>query len=239
MSATENNKESGKEPRTLTRREKERIARSQLIIDAAREVFSFKGFANATLDEIAERAEFGKASLYSYFSTKEDLFGQVVEGTFNEIKQRTIDAFAEGETFEEKVRNLAESLLRYFYNNFESYHLFRNESHNLREKNPMLRFMPDLLNLIVEEISRAQARKEVKKIDPFDLAMMLLDMIYSQTNARVYRRVVKDGVLSTIGNEEKLRALIRKLQTPDEQQENDVAEGTKVVMEVCMRGIVL
>ncbi|TKX68113.1 TetR/AcrR family transcriptional regulator, partial [Halorubrum sp. GN11_10-6_MGM] len=60
---------------SLSRRERERRRRRQAMLDAARAVFAEEGYADATLDEIAERAEFGKGTLYNYFEGgKEELF---------------------------------------------------------------------------------------------------------------------------------------------------------------------
>lgn len=57
----------GSEDRTPSRRERERLMRRDAILEAALVVFAEKGYRNATLDEIAERAEFGKGTLYNYF----------------------------------------------------------------------------------------------------------------------------------------------------------------------------
>ena len=44
------------------------------IIQAAVMVFAQKGYANATVADIAARAEIGKGTIYEYFASKEDLF---------------------------------------------------------------------------------------------------------------------------------------------------------------------
>ncbi len=45
------------------------------MLDAALAVFAEKGFEGATVDEIAERAEFGKGTIYNYFpGGKDELF---------------------------------------------------------------------------------------------------------------------------------------------------------------------
>lgn len=49
-------------------------ARRQAILKAAREVFRDQGFERASMDAICERAGGSKATLYSYFPSKEDLF---------------------------------------------------------------------------------------------------------------------------------------------------------------------
>lgn len=56
------------------RKERERQQRMDMILDAAEEVFLDKGLRNATMDEIAEKAELSKATLYLYFKAKELLY---------------------------------------------------------------------------------------------------------------------------------------------------------------------
>jgi TetR/AcrR family transcriptional regulator len=48
------------------------------ILDAARVQFAHYGYAKVTMDEIAGEVGMGKASLYYYFPTKEDLFQAVM-----------------------------------------------------------------------------------------------------------------------------------------------------------------
>jgi AcrR family transcriptional regulator len=45
-----------------------------LLLDAAEDVFAEKGFAPATLDDIAYAAGYTKGAIYKHFATKEDLF---------------------------------------------------------------------------------------------------------------------------------------------------------------------
>jgi AcrR family transcriptional regulator len=71
---------------SLSRRERERQMRRQAMLDAAQSVFAEKGYARATLDEIAERAEFGKGTLYNYFEGgKEALLFAVFDAIYDDI----------------------------------------------------------------------------------------------------------------------------------------------------------
>jgi TetR/AcrR family transcriptional regulator len=56
-----------------------------LIIDAARKRFAYYGFSKVTMDEIAGDVGLGKASLYYYFPTKENLFEEVIKGEKNQF----------------------------------------------------------------------------------------------------------------------------------------------------------
>ncbi len=65
----------------LERKEREREARRTAILDAAEVVFRLKGFANATMDDIAREAELAKGTVYLYYKSKEELqVGLVMRG---------------------------------------------------------------------------------------------------------------------------------------------------------------
>jgi len=59
------------------------------ILDAAEAVFAQKGFTAATMDDIAERAQFSKATLYRYFESKLDIFDKIILQTFEDVLKRT------------------------------------------------------------------------------------------------------------------------------------------------------
>lgn len=70
----------------LSRREREQLIRRQAMLDAARAVFAEKGYRQATLEEIADRAEFGKGTLYNYFEGgKEELLFAVLDDVYNTL----------------------------------------------------------------------------------------------------------------------------------------------------------
>ncbi len=62
-----------------------------LLLDAAEEVFADKGFAPASLDDIARAAGYTKGAIYKHFATKEDLFFAVSDRYW----RRYFDNFAD------------------------------------------------------------------------------------------------------------------------------------------------
>ena len=59
----------------------ERKGRQDRILSGALSVFKERGLEGATMDEIANASGFGKATLYYYFKSKEDVFSAIlVEG---------------------------------------------------------------------------------------------------------------------------------------------------------------
>ncbi|MBC8312371.1 MAG: TetR/AcrR family transcriptional regulator [Candidatus Marinimicrobia bacterium] len=60
------------------RKADEREARKHLIMDGALSVFHNHGIDGATMEQIANEAGFGTASLYYYFPKKEDVFSAIM-----------------------------------------------------------------------------------------------------------------------------------------------------------------
>jgi len=60
------------------RKSAERAARKELILQGALTVFKEQGLEGAKIDEIARVAGFGKATLYYYFSSKEEIFNALM-----------------------------------------------------------------------------------------------------------------------------------------------------------------
>ncbi len=61
------------------RQQEERKLRRKRILDGALQVFHKNGIEGSTMDEIANQAGFGKATLYYYFSSKEEVFCAIME----------------------------------------------------------------------------------------------------------------------------------------------------------------
>jgi len=59
---------------TLSRREREKLQRRNDIVKAAESLFSEKGFKGTTMQEISERVELSKGTIYLYFKSKEELY---------------------------------------------------------------------------------------------------------------------------------------------------------------------
>jgi TetR/AcrR family transcriptional regulator, repressor of fatR-cypB operon len=75
----------------LPRREREKAAHRKEIMDAAVRVFARRGISSATLDEVAQEAEFSKGAIYLYFTSKEDLLFNILF----DLSQTTIDMVRE------------------------------------------------------------------------------------------------------------------------------------------------
>jgi AcrR family transcriptional regulator len=76
---------------SASRRERARAEARHDILLAAAEVFARRGYAQATLAELAAAAGFAAPSLYRYFASKEEIFRSLVELVRREVAA-TFDA---------------------------------------------------------------------------------------------------------------------------------------------------
>jgi len=83
-----------------TRKDRERSAREELILDHAQRLLLQDGFQNLNLDELAEAVEYSKGTLYLHFKTKEDIALAVVTRA---LKERA-DFFERALTFQGRSR---------------------------------------------------------------------------------------------------------------------------------------
>jgi AcrR family transcriptional regulator len=76
------------------------------ILRVAAEVVGERGYQNASLDEVAERLDLAKASLYHYFQGKQDLVSACLDTAAAEVQHRLDEIVAEGGTPTETLRRL-------------------------------------------------------------------------------------------------------------------------------------
>jgi TetR/AcrR family transcriptional regulator, fatty acid metabolism regulator protein len=84
------------------------------ILDAALDVFSHKGYHDSTVDEIVERSETSKGSVYFHFPNKQTLFLALVDKFANLLERRIIEAIEEEEIGIARVRAALQACLDTF-----------------------------------------------------------------------------------------------------------------------------
>ncbi len=84
------------------------------ILEAARRQFEAFGYSRVTMDDIAQEAGMGKASLYYYFPTKEDLFQTVIIGEHELFVESFRKIVGSDAPAGDKLRQYVEERFRYF-----------------------------------------------------------------------------------------------------------------------------
>jgi TetR/AcrR family transcriptional regulator len=89
----------------IPRREREKLRQRKEMLDAALELFSEKGYHNASMHEIARKSEFAIGTLYKFFRNKEDLYKALMLEKFDTFHETLVKAVEEADDEIEKLRN--------------------------------------------------------------------------------------------------------------------------------------
>ena len=164
----------------LSRKERERLLRRQEIIVAARDVFAERGFNEATLEEIASKAEFGKGTLYGYFQNKSDLFEAVIlEGLDDLLEMATRCCGDESLSLENSYKQFARELLSYLLNNRGFFILLMREVHRGIPRTTVTEHFPRIIGLLEGPLRRAMPRETSPSIDPAQIAFVFMTSIFT------------------------------------------------------------
>jgi AcrR family transcriptional regulator len=103
-------------PVTLPRRQREKADRQAAILSAARQVFFEHGIRDATVDDIAARAQVAKGTVYIYFRSKETILATLLLEGLDSLYARLERAFDEGGHLaaEARLRKLAQAYLQFY-----------------------------------------------------------------------------------------------------------------------------
>ena len=168
------------------RRERRRLQHQDLnraqLLDAAEVVFGSKGFANATLKEIAELAGFAVGSVYSFFPSKEDLFRQVLDRRGQEFVARMEQICATDESALDRLHALVDMQVGIFREHPHFSRLYVNLSHSasgtgLMDEIVHARF-ERAMTLQTELIEAGQRQGQLRAGDPLVLARIFSGIVF-------------------------------------------------------------
>ncbi len=108
-----------------SRREREKEERRRYILNKAQSLFARKGFLGTSMAEIADASEFAVGSLYTFFSSKEEIlvriFNYHIEHVIAEVEQIRDDPDLR---VREKIENCLEILVRLYVENQDFFRIY-------------------------------------------------------------------------------------------------------------------
>jgi AcrR family transcriptional regulator len=95
------------------RREREKEALRQVILDAARELFVKEGYENVSMRRIADKIEYSPTTIYLYFEDKASLFFALCEETFAKLSKRMEGITRQNEDAVETLRRVCRAYVEF------------------------------------------------------------------------------------------------------------------------------
>ncbi len=185
----ENNR--GMTEETLSRREREKAAHRREIMEAAVRVFARRGFAAATLDEIAQEAEFSKGALYLYFANKEDLLSTILIDLIQNTILEGIKSLLPGERSlrEELTALMHESAAFSFTHKLHmsmsmSLHISQFSGLSQETRTKILESHEEVVGVLQKRLEQAQRNGELRNINLYAAVGMIHGTLDSMVMTR-------------------------------------------------------
>jgi AcrR family transcriptional regulator len=103
------------------------LERRQEFLDSAAEVFRTKGYQSASMNDIATRSGSDRASLYYYFGSKQEIFGELVRQAVTDNVARAEAVAATNDSSVTRLRNMIVSLIESYERHYPYLHLYVQE----------------------------------------------------------------------------------------------------------------
>lgn len=153
-----------------------RKSKKEAIIAAGLQVFSQKGFHDARMEEIAVAAGIGKGTIYEYFSSKSQLFQEImsisITSYYESLNIKDINELP----FKERIQILLTGHLRFCIENKDLTRLIFWDveimDEELKEWSNKLR--KDKQLLMIEIINQSIANGEIRPLNPRLLAYLIM-----------------------------------------------------------------
>jgi AcrR family transcriptional regulator len=168
----------------LPRKERERLVRRLEIVRAARSVFAEKGFDKATLEEIAERAELGKGTVYNYFDSKDDLFLAATINLLDDVYAIAERVARERQPARESFAEYARQMIEYYRANYAFSRMVMRVwgRPGIKDSDSMFDIIHARVESVAEPLAQllkaAMRRKEVRRADAKVVAMMFIGLVH-------------------------------------------------------------
>ncbi|MGH7851449.1 MAG: TetR/AcrR family transcriptional regulator [Thermodesulfobacteriota bacterium] len=109
-------------------------ARKEEIIRAAAKLFSQKSYHDVTMDDIAEKVGVAKGTIYLYFDSKENLYLEIMEETYEEIESILERETAKSDPAPVKLKKVLGLIFKFYLQNLDVLRILsRDETHLIRE----------------------------------------------------------------------------------------------------------
>ena len=149
----------------------ERQARMERILDSAETLFVEKGYTDTSINDIAEDADFGRTSIYQYFSGKEEMYLRVLERYTDLLTERLMAVVATADTVPNKIKGFLEVLRRFAKEKPAFFELYFIQRHLVEPRLPdELRAQLNAKRRMLENVFRNFYQEGIRKGEVRDIS---------------------------------------------------------------------
>ena len=140
-----------------------------MIVQAAVKIFSKEGFHDAKIDDIAQEAGVAKGTVYQYFSSKQELFQEMIKYSIEKYSQAVKKIVSSNKDIHEKIYTLAINHGKFIKEHIEMGEIVPHQPHILsQEMRLWIMEQKNHIFVVLEEmietgINKEEIRKDVDK----------------------------------------------------------------------------
>ncbi|MBC7253203.1 MAG: TetR/AcrR family transcriptional regulator [Actinobacteria bacterium] len=149
------------------------------IVNAGIRVFSRKGFSRCSVEDILQEARVARATFYSYFDSKKDLFVELVDGILNNmediVKRNLEDMPTDLKELKERTKRTILDLFEYFSQNLEFASIYIQEVMGMNPEIDarVIDWQRRMAELIGQLIQRGVDQGLFRKVDPYVIGNLI------------------------------------------------------------------
>jgi AcrR family transcriptional regulator len=172
------------------------------ILESATLEFANQGFAGASVNEIAARANVNKRMLYHYFGKKDDLYLAVLERSFARLRAAQTKIDVNGMPPREAIGSVIAFTWDYLLAHPEALRLFSSENlargSHLRRSESIPNLHGPVISMLEEVLRRGEEDGVFRPgVDPFQLCLTISSLTYFYLSARFTLSAIYDRDLTS------------------------------------------
>jgi AcrR family transcriptional regulator len=161
------------------------------ILEAARRVFSEKGFEQASVDDIAHAAGVAKGTVYLYYPSKRELYMEALKSGLESMCSELENRVHEAGSTEAKIRAFMSAKVRYFEKHRDFFRIYHSEFaqaalHPTCTHKDLKDYHNRQLELLAVALQEGIRTREIRKMPVEDAAFAILHL----TRSIIYRRLL-------------------------------------------------
>ncbi|MFH1624150.1 MAG: TetR/AcrR family transcriptional regulator [Pseudomonadota bacterium] len=192
------------------RKEREKLRRKKEILEAAKNIFSRKGFMSATVEEIAQQSELSTGTIYLYFAGKEELYVSLIVESYDIFIQELEEVLKLDASPDELLGIMGNTYYGFCRNHPDHYRILNfvvNEHLNLKLTPELIEKINDKTDMIFKMVSdlfkRGIELGMFKQVDIWDVTSLFWSNLHGVIQIQTSMDYLK-------GRNSDIESLIRK-----------------------------
>ena len=152
--------------------------RKDQIMNAAQVVVASKGYDQARMDDIVEKAQLSKGAIYWYYKSKKDIYLSLIDYWFNEYSAGVLKSLEDKDSSSEQLKSLFEYFVDQFDQNPDTFKImvefWRTSGLDMDFNNKLQEIYSQFLEYIIDIIKNGIESGEFKEVDPRITALSIL-----------------------------------------------------------------